>query len=117
MTDNKIFPEILLEIGIEIDGRGWLCFVEVNAVPIAEREEYSHNCRDVILKESLYLVDDGRLIVHRWEKKNNIIRQLIHKVTRADLREGGKYEILGQDAGVERLTLDEALEKSELWTE
>jgi len=116
MTDNKIFPEILLKIGIEVDGRGWLCFVEVKAIQIAEREEYSHNCRDVILKETLYLVDDGRLIVHRWEKKNNVVRQLIHKVTLSDLREG-KYKILGQEAGIEGLSLDEALEKSELWTE
>ena len=86
-------------------------------VLIAEREEYSHDCRNAILKESLYLLDDGRLIVHRRERRNNVIRRLIHSVTRAELKEGGKYEVLGREAGVERLTLDEALEKSELWSE
>ena len=63
--------------------------------------------------ETLYITQDGRLIVHvndwsRWRGERSIER--LHEVTEADLQTGGDYELLGAQCGFRKpLSLDEAL--------
>lgn len=64
-------------------------------------------------KEILYKTEDEQLVVYveewsHWQGEPNFYR--LHKVSRAELEPGGRFEDLGREAGYGRpLTLDEAL--------
>lgn len=83
---------------------------------LAQRHSYDDggNTRGTTL--TLYRTTDGRLIVHtkywsQWQGEKSIYDLKI--VADADLDAGGKYELLGREAGLARpLTLDEALANS-----
>ncbi len=64
--------------------------------------------------QTLYRVDDGRLVVYveewsRWQGEPNTYR--LFAVTENDLRPGGRFDMLGHEAGFwDTLTLDDALQ-------
>lgn len=68
------------------------------------------------IKERLFRVNDGRLIVHvkawsRWQGEPDT--HSLHEVTEADLQPNGRFEFLGAASGFGRpLTLDEALSEN-----
>jgi len=86
---------------------------------LATRTEYGHSDRtDAITDtrgttETLYRTEDGRLVVYieewsRWQGEPNEYRLV--EVGEADLTPGGRFEALGNEAGLGRpLTLGEAL--------
>lgn len=63
--------------------------------------------------QTLYRADDGRLIVHveDWSKwKGEPTKYSLFAVTEADLKPGGRFELLGREAGFwSTLTLDDVL--------
>lgn len=75
---------------------------------------YSRDDRNRGTNQVLYETPDGRLIVaenewSHWQGEPNIYR--LHEIQEADLRLGGRFEDLGEEAGYGRpLNLDEALE-------
>ena len=82
---------------------------------IYARREHYPNDDTRGTNETLYRTNDGRLVVYveewsRWHGEPNHYRLV--EVTEADLQPGGKFELLGQEAGYGRpLTLDEALRR------
>jgi hypothetical protein len=93
--------------------------VEFVGEELASRTEYGEGKGGGItdtrgVTETLYKSEDGRLIVHikdwsRWQGEPNIYS--LHAITEADLQPGGRYELLGAEAGYGRpLNLDEALD-------
>lgn len=96
--------------------------VQFTGEELASRTEYGAGRQGGItdtrgVTETLYRADDGRLIVHvkdwsRWQGEPNYYS--LHELTEADLQPGGRFELLGAEAGFGRpLTLDEATKKRE----
>jgi hypothetical protein len=96
--------------------------VQFTGEELASRTEYGMGNRGGItdtrgVTETLYRAEDGRLIVHvkdwsRWQSEPTVYS--LHEVTEADLQPGGRFELLGVEAGYGRpLTLDEVLKKRE----
>lgn len=83
---------------------------------VASRTVHTGNDDTRGVSESLYKTDDGRLVVYvedwsRWQGEPSVYS--LREVAEADLQPGGRYEMLGYEAGYGRpLTLDEALNES-----
>jgi len=93
--------------------------VQFEGEELATRTEYGMSDRGFAtdtrgVTETLYKTAEGRLVVHindwsRWQGEPNVYS--LQEVTEADLQPNGRFELLGQEAGLGRpLTLDEALE-------
>lgn len=108
---------ITLEVGTVtcINGRTQehLRPVEFVGEKLASRREYTGDNDTRGVDETLYRCEDGRLVVYvedwsRWQGEPDTYRLV--PVVEADLGPNGRFEYLGQEAGMGRaLTLDEAL--------
>ena len=92
--------------------------VEFIGEKLATRTEFGTTHKGAItdtrgVTETLYKTEDGRLIVHVedwswWQSEPTTYT--LYEATEADLQPGGRWELLGAEAGLGRpLTLDEAL--------
>lgn len=105
--------------GVHQDNRREVKFA---GVEVASRTEYGTHKGNVSdtrgVTETLYRTDDGRLVVHvkdwsRWQGEPSTYS--LHEVSEADLGVGGRFEMLGAEAGYGRpLTLDEAIRKDDV---
>lgn len=92
--------------------------VEFEGERLAQRTEYGTGRGGGVsdtrgLTETLYRAADGRYLVHvydwtKWQGEPNTYT--LHGAAPEDLEPGGRWEMLGREAGLGRpLTLDEAL--------